>query len=82
MGGELVATDGGPLLVVRQEYALSHRHGRVTLADAFASAEPALPLLIRPEDGVPDPRQLLFLDVETTGLAGGTGTYAFLVGVG
>jgi len=28
-----------------------------------------------------DPRQWLFLDTETTGLAGGTGTYAFLVGI-
>jgi uncharacterized protein YprB with RNaseH-like and TPR domain len=29
-----------------------------------------------------DPTQWLFLDTETTGLAGGTGTYAFLVGLG
>jgi len=29
-----------------------------------------------------DPAQWLFLDTETTGLAGGTGTYAFLVGIG
>jgi uncharacterized protein YprB with RNaseH-like and TPR domain len=28
-----------------------------------------------------DPSQWLFLDTETTGLAGGTGTYAFLVGL-
>jgi len=28
-----------------------------------------------------DPREWLFLDTETTGLAGGTGTYAFLVGI-
>lgn len=28
-----------------------------------------------------DPAQWLFLDTETTGLAGGTGTYAFMVGV-
>jgi uncharacterized protein YprB with RNaseH-like and TPR domain len=28
-----------------------------------------------------DPRGLLFLDTETTGLSGGTGTYVFLVGV-
>ena len=28
-----------------------------------------------------DPTQWLFLDTETTGLAGGTGTYAFLVGI-
>lgn len=29
-----------------------------------------------------DPRRALFLDTETTGLAGGTGTLAFLIGVG
>jgi uncharacterized protein YprB with RNaseH-like and TPR domain len=33
-----------------------------------------------PED-IADPYQWLFLDTETTGLAGGTGTYAFLVGL-
>ena len=33
-----------------------------------------------PED-VADTRQWLFLDTETTGLAGGTGTYPFLVGL-
>lgn len=30
---------------------------------------------------VGDPKQWLFLDTETTGLAGGTGTYPFLVGI-
>jgi uncharacterized protein YprB with RNaseH-like and TPR domain len=30
---------------------------------------------------ITDPRQWLFLDTETTGLAGGTGTYPFLVGI-
>ena len=33
------------------------------------------------EGDVSDPRQWLFLDTETTGLMGGTGTYPFLVGV-
>ena len=32
-------------------------------------------------DEVVDPDQWLFLDTETTGLAGGSGTYAFLVGL-
>jgi hypothetical protein len=32
-------------------------------------------------DAIADPDQWLFLDTETTGLAGGSGTYAFLVGV-
>jgi len=42
----------------------------------------ALELLL-PEapDEIADPDQWLFLDTETTGLAGGSGTYAFLVGV-
>lgn len=42
----------------------------------------ALRLLIpdAPEE-VADPEQWLFLDTETTGLAGGSGTYAFLVGI-
>jgi uncharacterized protein YprB with RNaseH-like and TPR domain len=40
--------------------------------------------LLAPHSGseVADPNHWLFLDTETTGLAGGTGTYAFLVGIG
>lgn len=42
----------------------------------------ALRLLIPAvSDEIADPEQWLFLDTETTGLAGGSGTYAFLVGV-
>ena len=33
-----------------------------------------------PKEAV-DPQQWLFLDIETTGLAGGTGTYPFLIGI-
>ena len=33
----------------------------------------------RPDDAI-DPRRLLFFDTETTGLAGGTGTRAFMIG--
>jgi uncharacterized protein len=44
---------------------------------------PAAFRLLAPEAGAEarDPRQWLFLDTETTGLAGGSGTYAFLVGL-
>ena len=39
--------------------------------------------LLMPEapEEIADPEQWLFLDTETTGLAGGSGTYAFLVGI-
>ena len=57
----------------------------------FASPSPvALDLLCRTRDekmsrrtrsALENPEKWLFLDTETTGLAGGTGTYAFLVGL-
>jgi uncharacterized protein YprB with RNaseH-like and TPR domain len=60
-------------------------------APAFAQAsEITLELLSRTKDAVvskrtraalADPMKWLFLDTETTGLAGGTGTYAFLIGL-
>jgi len=81
LGGRLVETEAGPILTVRREFPLDHRHGRVALDRAFAVSADALRVLSR--DGEPlDTRRLLFLDTETTGLAGGTGTYAFLVGAG
>jgi uncharacterized protein len=82
LGGEVLETPHGRLLVVRRDFPLDHRHGRLTIADAFAVPETALSLLARPVDGPPTAERLVFLDTETTGLAGGTGTYAFLVGVG
>jgi len=82
VGGALEETERGPLLIVRREYALDHRHGGAALGSAFAAAPALLGMLTR--QGLPagDARRLLFLDTETTGLAGGTGTYAFLVGAG
>src|SRR5581483_10331508 len=48
----------------------------------FSPDRRALQLLLpeRPED-ITDAEKWLFLDTETTGLSGGSGTYAFLVGV-
>lgn len=81
--GDVVHTEAGPLVAVRREYPLSHRHGRLPLAHARTVPAEVLALIAPPAGGVPSgDGRLLFLDVETTGLAGGTGTYAFLVGVG
>jgi len=82
LGGELVETGSGTLLVVRRAYPLTYTHGRHPLASAFAAPLDLLSAVARAEAPARDPRGLLFLDTETTGLAGGTGTYAFLVGVG
>lgn len=82
VGGEVVDTGAGALLVVRREYPLAHRHGHVGLDGVRRAPMELLGRMARLEGPAPDPARLLFLDTETTGLAGGTGTYAFLVGAG
>lgn len=82
LGGELHDTGDGQVLVVRNEFPLSHRHGRFALGAAFETPLDLLSAAARAAAPVGDARGLLFLDTETTGLAGGTGTYAFLVGAG
>ena len=81
VGGEVVDTGAGPLVVVRREYPLEHRHGRIPLDSLRRAPLDVLARLARVGAELAAER-LLFLDTETTGLAGGTGTYAFLVGAG
>lgn len=63
-------------------YERHRRHGSIGIADLEDLSGDLLDTisngLIR---GVP-PAKWCFLDTETTGLAGGSGTYAFLIGVG
>ena len=82
VGGEVVDTGGGELVVVRREYPLEHRHGRMPLDGVRRAPLDVLARVARMESAPPAAERLLFLDTETTGLAGGTGTYAFLVGAG
>jgi uncharacterized protein YprB with RNaseH-like and TPR domain len=57
--------------------------GAASFAAPEGELDPAALRLIAPgaPKEVADPQQWLFLDTETTGLAGGSGTYAFLVGI-
>jgi uncharacterized protein YprB with RNaseH-like and TPR domain len=82
LGGELVETGDGQLVVVRREFPLSYQHGRLSLGAALDAPLDLLSAIARVGRPFEDARRFLFLDAETTGLAGGTGTYAFLVGVG
>lgn len=74
-GGE-VSTPYGPVWVEETRYPAAHRHGAYPLG-ALRSLPPAALALLGDDPG---PR-LAFLDTETTGLAGGTGTLVFLTGV-
>lgn len=80
LGGAVEDTAHGRVLVVRRRFGVGHRHGRQPLEAARSIGHGPLALLAR--GAAPPGPNLLYLDTETTGLAGGTGTYAFLVGVG
>jgi uncharacterized protein YprB with RNaseH-like and TPR domain len=76
-------TSSGPLHVRTKRLALGHRTGLAPIAGAWdASADVLALLALDPSLAGCDPRRALFLDTETTGLSGGTGTVAFLVGLG
>ena len=82
LDGAIEENERGRLLVVRRRFPVDHRHGAQSLLAAREAAPLALSLLGRAGGEVALAHRLLYLDTETTGLAGGTGTYAFLVGVG
>jgi uncharacterized protein len=82
LDGAFEETEHGKVLVVRRRFGLDHQHGRHALSRAGEIEPPLFGLLARVASECPGSRRLLFLDTETTGLAGGTGTYAFLVGAG
>ena len=65
------------------DFPLASRYGGADLVRLLeVSEEAAARLQIRPEEPGVDLSRALFLDTETSGLAGGTGTFAFLIGVG
>lgn len=65
------------------DFPLGSRYGGATLFRLTEVAEEECARLqIRPEEPGVDLSRALFLDTETSGLAGGTGTFAFLIGVG
>ncbi len=82
LGAELEPTEHGPVLVVRRRLALTDHHGTQALGAGRDLPAWALALLARAGAPPASAPRLLYLDTETTGLAGGTGTYAFLVGAG
>ena len=88
LGGEWIESREGAVLVVDRFYTPERLHGRVSIGsivNTIAEGVDALHAIGRAWPGR-DPRaytsNLCFFDLETTGLAGGAGTQAFLVGCG
>ncbi|MGQ9667267.1 MAG: ribonuclease H-like domain-containing protein, partial [Anaerolineae bacterium] len=82
--GQIIETPAGPCFLSEQRFTADSPHGRWPLGDLLQRPPEILGRLLDPPERAPalEPRQIIFLDTETTGLAGGTGTYAFLVGIG
>jgi uncharacterized protein YprB with RNaseH-like and TPR domain len=75
-------TDLGPLQVRTVRHPPSHLVGRIPIRTALTADAHSLSLLaLDPGLASAQPRGALYLDTESTGLAGGTGTIPFLVGL-
>jgi len=81
LGGSVYQTLNGEIYLIESIYPSDYQYGQTSL---FAS--PALSLLAAwsGDDRITSYtlESFAFLDTETTGLSGGTGTYTFLIGVG
>jgi uncharacterized protein YprB with RNaseH-like and TPR domain len=82
LSGEVVRTAVGEHFETERVWARHRRHGSVDISDLAELPEDLLEPLSDGAVGTAPPARWAFLDTETTGLAGGTGTYAFLIGVG
>jgi uncharacterized protein YprB with RNaseH-like and TPR domain len=82
-GGREEQTPFGPCYLIERRYELTHQHGHHLLGAIQHVAPELLAALGRdPRFATFPHKRLILLDTETTGLAGGTGTHVFLVGLG
>jgi len=81
--GEIVSTSDGETFRAKETFPSDFRYGEMTLTDILSIPTYPAHLISRNEKLKElDLKKTLFLDTETTGLTGGTGTMAFLIGVG
>ena len=82
IGGEWRSGAEGRHFVVERRIEAGERHGRSQVGDLAARARGLRQLCLAPDGWAPASAPFVFFDLETTGLSGGAGTYAFLVGCG
>ena len=82
MSGEVVTTPFGQHFETERLYERHRRHGSMDISSLIELPEDLLGALSGGEVPAAPVERWAFLDTETTGLAGGSGTCAFLIGVG
>jgi uncharacterized protein YprB with RNaseH-like and TPR domain len=81
--GDPVETPHGLAFVIEERFSLDHAHGNRKLGEYFGYEAQLVAEIARDSSlAKVDLAGLLFVDTETTGLVGGAGTIAFLIGVG
>ncbi len=81
--GEPINTPHGQAFVIEQRFPVDHTHGHRALGEYFGYEASLAAQVARDASLVGlDLSRLLFVDTETTGLVGGAGTIAFLIGMG
>ena len=81
--GETVRNDAGEYFMARSAYPRDYVHGSHRLNDALTVSPAAIAVVGNDAElAAIDLASAAFIDTETTGLAGGTGTYAFMIGAG
>jgi uncharacterized protein len=83
LGGKTISNSKGEYVQVEKCYGESYRHGCVCVSDLLGTDSRTISFLAKKQlpQGI-ELNKTVFLDTETTGLAGGSGTHPFLVGVG
>jgi len=89
LGGRTILTKFGQCLAIDRRYESDRRHGTVPIGDCeledgrgLQLLDPSLAVAATSSLGAPAANRTVFIDLETTGLSGGAGTVAFLVGCG
>ena len=82
MSGEVVETSLGKHFETERHYERHRRWGSMDISSMIELPADLLDSITSGAIPNTSPERWAFLDTETTGLAGGTGTYAFLIGVG
>lgn len=79
--GSTLTNSLGSCYLSTTEMPLGYQHGRVVF-DQQISTETLYNISPKIPNIMPESGGIFFLDTETTGLSGGTGNFAFLVGIG
>ncbi len=80
--GQVVGNEFGEHFETERLFAAHKQHGSADIGALLEMPHDLLDVLGEGQIASCNPCRWAFLDTETTGLAGGSGTYAFLIGVG